>query len=553
MHDYIVVGAGSAGCVIASRLSDRGAKVLVLEAGGPADSPLIRIPAAYSLLSDTHMDWAYRTVAQSHLNGRRIFWPRGRVLGGSSSINYMVYIRGNRGDYDHWRQLGNIGWSYEDVLPYFVRAERNERLKDVYHGCNGPVAVRDNPNRKLGDMFIAAAIEQGLQPTEDFNGAEQDGCGILQYTVDDRGRCSSAAAYLRNEIEFGNPVIATNALALRVLIDKGRAIGVRYLSLRGVESAHASAEVILCGGAINSPQLLLLSGIGPADELRAAGIEPVHNLPGVGKNLQDHLACLLRCAINSPLTLYGLSRDEWLAAQTQFLEQGTGPCATNLFEAGAFVRCDPTSTFPDVQILCVSSFAGELDGAPPDRHGVTLAHYVARPRSRGQIQLRSANPLDKPAIDPQYLSDPEDLRLTLLGLRLNRRITKSGALSSIVKEEVWPGPNATSDADLAAYVRRSATTAFHPVGTCKMGSDSMAVVDSSLRVHGLQGLRVADASIMPTLVSGNTNAPTIMIGEKASDLILATREINNPLERTRSESTLDRNLETPMLHCTRHI
>jgi choline dehydrogenase len=467
------------------------------------------------------MDWAYRTVAQSQLNGRRIFWPRGRVLGGSSSINYMVYVRGNRGDYDHWRQLGNVCWSYEDVLPYFLRSERNERLNDAYHGTHGPISVRDNRNRRLGKIFIAAATEQGLQYTEDFNGVDQEGCGILQCTIDDRGRCSTAVAYLKTAAERGNPVIETNALALRLLMEKSRAIGVECLTSRGVESAHASAEIILCGGSINSPQLLLLSGIGPADELRAVGVEPLHDLPGVGKNLQDHLGCRLRCAISEPLTLYGLSSDEWLAAQKEFLEQGTGPLATNLYETGAFVRCDPASAYPDIQILCSSTFSGELDGAPPDRHGVTLAHYVARPRSRGQLQLRSSNPLDKPALDPRYLSDAEDLRLTLLGLRLNRRIAASRAFSAVITGEVWPGPTATSDAELAAYVRRSASTSFHPVGTCKMGNDRMAVVGASLRVRGLQGLRVADASIMPTLVSGNTNAPTIMIGEKASDLILS--------------------------------
>jgi choline dehydrogenase len=520
MHDYIVVGAGSAGCVIASRLAERGAAVLLLEAGGRDDSPLIRIPGAYLALQDSHMDWGYRTTAQPQLNGRRVFWPRGRVLGGSSAINYMCYVRGNRGDYDHWQQLGNVGWGYDDVLPYFVRAERNERLRDAYHGDSGPLDVRDNRNRRLGDLFLKAAAEQGIRPTEDFNGAEQEGCGILQCTVNDWGRCSAAVAYLRGAFERGNPAIEINALALRLLVERGRATGVRYLTSRGIETAHAGAEVILCGGAINSPQLLMLSGIGPADELREAGVEPIHELPGVGKNLQDHLACGVRCAIREPLTLFGTPPDQMRAAQREFLDRGTGPLATNFFEAGAFVRCEPASAYPDVQIFCISSFGGGTDGTVADRHGVSIAHYVTRPRSRGEMRLRSANPLDKPALDPRYLSDPEDLRLTLLGLRVDRHIASSRAFAEIGATEITPGPDVSSDDDLAAYVRRSAGTAFHPVGTCKMGNDAMAVVDASLRVRGLDGLRVADASVMPTLVSGNTNAPTIMIGEKAADLIL---------------------------------
>jgi choline dehydrogenase-like flavoprotein len=520
MYDYIVVGAGSAGCVVAARTAERGAKVLLLEAGGRDDSPLIRIPAAYPALQDTHMDWGYRTISQPQLNGRRIFWPRGRVLGGSSSLNYMCYVRGNRGDYDHWRQLGNVGWAYDDVLPYFKRAEKNERLNDDFHGTSGHVSVRDNRNRRLGELFIEASVEQGLPYNEDFNGAEQEGCGILQCTIDDRGRCSAAVAYLHPVAHQRNPTVETNALATRLIIEKGRAVGLQYLTPRGLESAHAGVAVVLCGGAINTPQLLMLSGIGSADELRAAGIEPVHDLPGVGRNLQDHLGCRLRCEINEPLTIYGMSPDELRTAQLECLEQGTGPLATNLFEAGVFARCDAASSYPDLQIMCISTFGTEPDGAAPDRHGVMLGLCVLRPRSRGELRLRSANPLDRPAIDPKYLSDPDDLRLTLLGLRLARRIAASRAFAKVVAAEVWPGPSAISDADLASYVRRTASTYFHPVGTCKMGSDEMSVVDAALRVHGIEGLRVADGSIMPTLVSGNTNAPIIMIGEKAADLLL---------------------------------
>ena len=304
------------------------------------------------------------------------------------------------------------------------------------------------------------------------------------------------------------------------MIEKDRVVGIQYLTPRGLKSAYASVEVILCGGAINSPQLLMLSGIGPADELREAGIEPVHDLAGVGRNLQDHLGCRLRCEISEPLTIYGMSPDELRMAQRECLEHGTGPLATSLFEAGAFARCDTASAHPDVQIMCISTFGTELDGAVPDRHGVMLGVCALRPRSCGEIRLRSANPLDKPALDPKYLSDPDDLRLTLLGLRLARRISASRAFAKVAAIEVWPGPGAVSDTDLASYVRRTASTYFHPVGTCKMGDDETSVVDAALRVRGIDGLRIADGSIMPTLVSGNTNAPIIMIGEKAADLLL---------------------------------
>ena len=523
MHDYIVVGAGSAGCVVANRLSAKGAKVLLLEAGGRDDWLNIRTPALVETLMDSPVDWAYRTVPQSELLGRRIFLSRGKCLGGSSSINYMVYMRGNRGDYDHWRQLGNNGWGYDEVLPSFVRSESNERYRDEYHGTSGPLAVSDHKNRsRLTELFMAASQEVGLRFTDDVNGARQEGYGNFQATIGSKGRCSSAVAFLHPATARKNLAVITNALTTRVLIEKGRAIGVEYVHEGRDETEHAANEVVLCGGAINSPQLLLLSGIGPAEELRAGGVPVVHDLPGVGKNLHDHLYVYIRCEVREKLTLIGMSDAEAEAAQRQCLADGTGPFATNYIEAGAFLRCDSASEYPDTQIHFELSFGvSYFEGAAPDRHGFSLTPNVCRPLSRGELRLNSADPLDRPLIDPRYLSDPADLDLTLKGLRKSIEICNARAFESVGARQIYPDPEERSDEALTQYIRRTANTVWHPVGTCKMGNDPMAVVDDKLRVRGLAGLRVADASIMPAIVSGNTNAPCIMIGEKASDLVLA--------------------------------
>jgi choline dehydrogenase len=524
MHDYIIVGAGSAGCVVANRLSAAGAKVLLLEAGGRDDSPNIRIPAFMGTLMDSPVDWGYRTVPQSELLGRRIFLSRGKCLGGSSSMNYMVYVRGNRGDYDHWAQLGNRDWGYDDVLPFFTRSESNERFRDKYHGTSGPLTVSDPKDRsRLTECFMAAAKEVRLPFTDDVNGAQQEGYGYFQATIGRTGRCSSAVAFLHPAMARKNLTVVTNALTTRILIEKGRATGIEYLIQGRLERAQAANEVVLCGGASNSPQLLLLSGIGPADELRACGVRVIHDAPGVGKNPHDHLFVDTRFEIAEPLTLAGMSAVEAETAQRQYLEQGEGPFATNYIEAGAFLRCDSASEYPDIQIHVVLIFGmGYFDGTPPDRHGMSLAINVCRPRSRGDLRLHSADPLDKPLIDPRYLSDRSDLDLTIRGLRKSIEIGNAAAFSSVRAKQIFPGPEARSDEAIIAYIRRAANTVWHPVGTCKMGSDPLAVVDDRLRVHGIAGLRVADASIMPTIVSGNTNAPCIMIGEKASDLVLAT-------------------------------
>jgi choline dehydrogenase len=524
MDDYVIVGAGSAGCVLANRLTAKGASVFLLEAGGPDDNLLIRVPGLYLALQDTEVDWAYRTTPQPHLNCRRIFSPRGKVLGGSSSINFMVYMRGNRADYDHWRQLGNAGWGYEDVLPYFMKAENNARFRDQYHGSAGPLHVTDQPNRNpLTQLFMEAAAEAGLAFNPDMNGERQDGFGYFQATVGTGGRCSTAAAYLHPASARPNLTVVTRALATRIVLEGNRAVGVDFVTPEGLKTAHASAEVILSGGAFNSPQLLMLSGIGPAKELETVGVKPVTDLPGIGKNLQDHLKVRVRYEIDEPLTLYGMSPEDILAARSQFLEEGTGPFASNFIEAGAFFSCDTRSENPDTQMFFGPTFGADTPGGNVgDRHGFYMSAYVNRPASRGEVRLASANPFDRPIIDPNYLSDPADLELAIAQIRRMRKIGNAPAFDRVGRKEFEPGVDAIDDTALATYVRRTAETTWHPTSTCKMGADEMAVVDPSLRVHGIERLRVVDASIMPALVSGNINAPTIMIAEKAADLICAS-------------------------------
>jgi choline dehydrogenase len=522
MYDFVIVGAGSAGCVLANRLSAGGASVCLLEAGGPDASDLSRTPAFYGALHDTVFDWGYRSVPQERMNGRRIFCPRGRVLGGSSSINFMMYVRGNRGDYDHWAQLGNTGWSYEDVMPYFLRSERNERFGAPYHGTEGPLAVKDpaRHNDRLFAQFFAAAAEAGLEYNDDPNGVRQDGACSYQATIGAKGRASTAVAFLEPARERSNLTVITNALVSRVLIEGGRATGVQYLDADGLHTIHAE-ETILSGGAINSPQLLMLSGIGDASHLEAVGITVRHDLPGVGRNLQDHLNIGVRYAIDEPLTPFGMSAEAAAEASRVFTEDGTGPFAGNFLGAGGFIRCDPASDYPDVQLFFVPSFGADFnDGRRPDRHGFAIAGYVNRPRSHGTIKLASASPFDRPLIDLQFLSDDNDLALTVASLRAFRTIGAAPAFAAIGAREMRPGPEASSDEALGEYVRNAGNTTWHQCGTCKMGIDDLAVVDPALRVRGIERLRVVDASIMPAVTSCNTNAPVIMIAEKASDMIL---------------------------------
>ena len=524
MYDYVIVGAGSAGCVLANRLSERSAtRVLLLEAGGADDSPFIHTPAMMAFLPDSKHDWRYRTVPQIHCNLHRMPWPRGRTLGGSSSINYMIYIRGHAADYDEWRDAGNPGWGWQDVLPFFKKAESNERLGEPLHGRGGPLNVADLRFRHpLSEMFVAAAENAGIPRNDDFNGPAQDGCGFYQVTQKEGLRWSTASAYLRPALERPNLTVVTSALAHRVRFDGGRAVAVDYMCRGKAETAEAAREIVVAGGSINSPHLLLLSGVGPADEIRAHGLPIVHDLPGVGKNLQDHLGTWVRYAITQPISLYGTPPEVVAALQTEFETTRQGFFTSNVAEAGAFLTTDPAFDRPNLQgfFLPYCLTESPMDAFQPDCHGISFAFYVTRPASRGSITLASADPLDQPLIDPNYLSDPRDLPQFVAGLRLVRRMLAAKPLDALLGRELGPGPEARSDEELAAYVRdRAAGTIFHPVGTCRMGADAAAVVDASLKVRGLDGLRVVDASIMPTLIGGNTNAPTIMIAEKAAAMM----------------------------------
>lgn len=521
MFDYVIIGAGAAGSVLANRLTeDPACRVLLLEAGGEDSNSAIRIPAFYGRLQDGPCDWGFRTVPQQNLCGRRLYIPQGRVLGGSTSLHYMIYIRGNRGDYDGWRELGNDGWGYGDVLPYFIRAEGNQTFSNRYHGTAGPLKVASHPLNPLVDRYLTAAQEAGIPFNPDFNGASQEGCGPLQAMIAGGARCSAASAYLRPAQQRQNLTVITHAQALRLLFEGCRTKGVRYLHLGAAGEAQAGQEVIVSAGALRSPQLLMLSGIGPKAELERLGIDVLADLPGVGKNLQDHLHARVRCGITQPLTFAALPEETKQDALHEYETGNTGALCSNFLEAGAFVRGEPDEEYPGLQLFFLMMLAPDYpEAGPPDRHGVTFTSYINRPRSSGEVTLASADPLDRPVIDFKYLSHPDDLRCAIAGVRWNLKILYAKAFDSIRGDEIAPGAKLRTDADLEHFVRHTAATTWHPAGTCKMGIDEMAVVDPFLKVYGIEGLRVVDASVMPSVVSGNTCAPTIMIAEKAADLI----------------------------------
>jgi choline dehydrogenase len=528
-YDYIIVGSGSAGSVLANRLSaNPEAKVLLLEAGGSDSSFYVRMPAGIASLSGPRFNWGYETAPQPALHGRRMYWPRGRLVGGSSSVNAMVYMRGQPADYDHWRQLGNAGWSYADVLPLFKKAERNERLHDEFHGDDGPLNVAERPyTNPLSHVFVEAAQQAGLPFNPDFNGAVQQGCGLFQVTQKNGARWSAASAYLHPVAARPNLTILTKAQATRVLIEKGRAVGVEYVRRGRRHTARAAQEVLLAGGAINSPQLLLLSGVGLAEELRTLGVRVAHDLPGVGKNLQDHLNVNIVQHAVKGVALDGKGRGlAPIAVALQFLLFKTGPGTSNLAEAGAFAISNPGAATPDIQYHFIPAQVVDHARTPMDGEGITLHACCLRPQSRGEIRLASTDPLQPPDMDPNYLAADYDLKILIAGIKQGREILAAAAFKPWLGEERLPGGAMQSDAELEEFIRATAETEYHPVGTCKMGSDPMAVVDERLRVRGIERLRVIDASIMPALVSGNTNAPTIMIAEKAAEMMLSGTPVN---------------------------
>ena len=526
MYDYIIVGAGSAGCVLAARLSENpDTRVLLLEAGPPDTADEIHIPAAINLLFKTAYDWDYQTVPQDRLLGRSVYWPRGRVLGGSSSINAMIYIRGSRHDYDSWRdEYGCQGWGFTDLLPYFLRAESNSRGASAYHSDAGPLVVQDLKYRSaLTGSFVAAAQGYGLPANDDFNGPKQDGVGYYQVTQKGGRRWSAADAYLHPAASRPNLTIETDALVTGIEIEAGRATGVRYLHRGTEELAQAEAEIILSAGAIGSPQILMLSGVGPADHLHEHNIAVMCDSPGVGGNLSDHPVVAAMWSAPKTRSLWEQAGRRNLA-RWQFTQ--SGPMTTNIAEAGGFTRTDPALAAPDIQwhVLPVPYVDGGL--ADPASRALTMLISLVSVGSRGRIRLRSADPRHKPAIDPAYLCDLADLDPLVRAIGIARQIATTKPLARQLTTELAPGPAARTDAELREWIRGNLSTIYHPVGTCAMGGDSKlaaskltSVVDAELRVRGVERLRVVDASVMPTVPSGNTNAPTIAIAERAADLI----------------------------------
>jgi choline dehydrogenase len=520
--DYIIVGAGSAGCVLAGRLSeDETARVLLLEAGGHDRRFAIRTPAAFSKLFKTSFDWAFETEPQQNLAGRRLYWPRGKVLGGSSSLNAMIYVRGHRADYDSWAAMGNIGWGYMDVLPYFKKSENQHRGASDFHGVGGPLDVSDlrtiNP---VSRAFLEAVAQAGERHNEDFNGAEQRGFGFYQVNQRAGRRWSAADAYLKPAMKRPNLTVLTASHVTRIETEGARATGIRYIRDGRSALAHASTEVVLAGGAVNSPQLLMLSGIGPAAALESLGIPVFADLPGVGRNLQDHLFLPVAYECKKAITL---DKAESAGNVLRYLLFKNGPLASNIAEAGGFTSIRPGVSPPDLQFHFGPLYYLNHGFERPEGCGFTVGPTMIRPQSRGAILLRSPDAFAPPLIHPNYGQCVSDLRVLVEGIKRGREFANQRAFDEYRGREVRPGLEVRSDEAIAAYVRVTAESTYHPVGTCRMGTDEMAVVDPSLRVRGVERLRVADASVMPSIIGGNTNAPTVMIAEKAADLIRASR------------------------------
>lgn len=522
--DYIVIGAGSAGCALSARLAAAGKQVLLLEAGPADNHPYIHIPGTFIRVHGTQRTWMYRTEPEPFVNQRRVFIPQGRTLGGGSSVNAMIYIRGQAEDYDEWQANGCPGWGWADVLPVFRRCEANARLGGQLHGQDGPLKVSDPRHRHaLSEAFVQAAVEAGVPANDDFNGAKQEGAGFYQTTTAEGRRASSAVSYLRPLRHDPRLKVLSNTHVTELLFEGQRVVGVRATGQQGDElQFKARAEVIVSAGAIASPKLLMLSGIGPGEHLQSLGIPTRVDAPGVGENFQDHLSASVYAQTRQPASLLGHDRGlRAIGHGLKYLATRRGLLSSNVVESGAFVDATGCGR-PDVQFHVVPALVGDMDRLPPSGHGISINPCALRPRSRGRLRLKSADPMQEVAINANYLSDPEDMRTMVAGVKVARRILRSPALASVVEKMLLlPDHDDVPDSVFEDYVRTVAKTVFHPAGTCRMGQDPGAVVGPDLKVHGVEGLRVADASIMPTIVSGNTNAPSIMIGERCADFILA--------------------------------
>ena len=530
--NYIIVGAGSAGCVLANRLSaDPETSVLLVETGGRDHNPLFRLPILMGKLFHSGLyNWRYHTEPVPSLGGRALYWPRGKVLGGSSTINGMIYVRGNRHDYDRWAQSGLAGWSWDEVLPAFRRSEGHTGRDGVYHGTEGELTVcRSRGTNPLFDVFVEAGRQAGYPVNDDFNGAEQQGFGRYDFTIERGKRCSASFAFLRPVRRRRNLTVVTDSLVLKVVVEGDRATGIEVAQGTLTRTIRADREVILCAGTANSPQLLMLSGIGAGDELGRHGIRVIHELPGVGRNLQDHVDSVLSYACTKPVTLYrDLRADRLIPSVAGGMLFGRGIATTFPYEAGAFLKSRSDMLAPDIQVHFMPAlektanlhFPTPFKRAPVEaNHGFTLRVGPLNPESRRAITLRSADPADPPRIQPNYLQSDVDCGTMIAGIRMIRAVIDQPAFAAYRGRELAPGAAVRSDAELTDWLRANAMTTFHPVGTCRMGADPMSVVDARLAVHGIAGLRVADASIMPIIASGNTNAPAIMIGEKAAEFI----------------------------------